>query len=116
MNRCFSGLALLLCCAICCAQPPDTDRNLHWVSTWGTAQQLAAETLPGWVVPPPREPLACLVQLRAHGEVYGCRAQLSGDTLHIELDTPAMGVAPGQAAVLYDGDIVVGSATIARAV
>ncbi|HEY9522038.1 MAG TPA: tRNA 2-thiouridine(34) synthase MnmA [Thermopolyspora sp.] len=67
-------------------------------------------------LPPPREPLACLVQLRAHGEVYGCRAQLSGDTLHIELDTPAMGVAPGQAAVLYDGDIVVGSATIARAV
>jgi lysophospholipase L1-like esterase len=56
MNRCFSGLALLLCCAICCAQPPDTDRNLHWVSTWGTAQQLAAETLPAWVVPPPREP------------------------------------------------------------
>jgi gold/copper resistance efflux pump len=46
MNRRFSALALLLCCAICCAQPPDTDRNLHWVSTWGTAQQLAAETLP----------------------------------------------------------------------
>ena len=31
-------------------------RDLHWVSTWGTAQQLAAETLPLWVVPPPREP------------------------------------------------------------
>ena len=56
MNRLFSALALLLCCAICRAQPPDTDRNLHWVSTWGTAQQLAAETLPVWVVPPPREP------------------------------------------------------------
>jgi lysophospholipase L1-like esterase len=56
MNRCFSALALLLCCAICRAQTPDTGRDQHWVSTWGTAQQLAAETLPAWVVPPPREP------------------------------------------------------------
>jgi tRNA-specific 2-thiouridylase len=52
------------------------------------------------------------VQLRAHGEVYGCRAQLSGDELHIQLATPATGVAAGQAAVLYDGDTVLGSATI----
>ncbi|MEV6865743.1 tRNA 2-thiouridine(34) synthase MnmA [Streptosporangium subroseum] len=63
----------------------------------------------------PREPLACMVQLRAHGEVYGCRAQLSGDEVHITLDTPATGVAAGQAAVLYLGDTVVGSATIAGA-
>ena len=56
MNRVLSALALLLCSAISLAQPPDTNRNAHWVSTWGTAQQLAAETLPAWVVPPPREP------------------------------------------------------------
>ncbi|GAA4578509.1 tRNA 2-thiouridine(34) synthase MnmA [Planotetraspora phitsanulokensis] len=67
-------------------------------------------------VPEPYEPIRCTVQLRAHGEVYGCRAQLSGDLLHIELDTPATGVAPGQGAVLYDGDTVIGSATIASAV
>ncbi|MFC6081493.1 tRNA 2-thiouridine(34) synthase MnmA [Sphaerisporangium aureirubrum] len=60
----------------------------------------------------PHQPLACQVQLRAHGEVYGCRVQLSGDELHIQLDTPATGVAAGQAAVLYDGDTVIGSATI----
>ncbi|GGS58328.1 tRNA-specific 2-thiouridylase MnmA [Planobispora rosea] len=63
----------------------------------------------------PREPLACTVQLRAHGEVYGCHAQLSGDDLHITLDAPATGVAAGQAAVLYLGDTVIGSATIASA-
>ncbi|MFF0307917.1 tRNA 2-thiouridine(34) synthase MnmA [Streptosporangium sp. NPDC004379] len=63
----------------------------------------------------PREPLACTVQLRAHGEVYGCRAQLSGDEVHITLDAPATGVAAGQAAVLYVGDTVIGSATIATA-
>lgn len=26
----------------------------HWVATWGTAQQLAVETRPSWVAPPPR--------------------------------------------------------------
>ncbi len=56
MYKRFSALALLLCCCVCAAQTPDTGRNPHWVSTWGTAQQLAAETLPVWVVPPPREP------------------------------------------------------------
>jgi len=56
MYRRFSALALLLCCSVCWAQTPDSSRNLHWVSTWGAAQQLAAETLPVWVVPPPREP------------------------------------------------------------
>lgn len=63
----------------------------------------------------PREPLACTVQLRAHGEVYGCRAQLSGDEVHITLDAPATGVAAGQAAVLYLDDTVIGSATIVTA-
>ncbi|GAA2848904.1 tRNA 2-thiouridine(34) synthase MnmA [Streptosporangium fragile] len=74
-------------------------------------------TRPIWNGPvdEPREPLACTVQLRAHGEVYGCRAQVSGDELHITLDAPATGVAAGQAAVLYAGDTVIGSATIAAA-
>jgi len=35
------------------------------------------------------------------------------DRLLIELDEPAFGIAPGQAAVHYDDDAVVGSATIA---
>jgi tRNA-specific 2-thiouridylase len=35
--------------------------------------------------------------------------------LRIRLAQPARGVARGQAAVLYDGDVVLGSATITRA-
>ncbi|WP_174876128.1 tRNA 2-thiouridine(34) synthase MnmA [Acrocarpospora corrugata] len=72
---------------------------------------------PVWNGPadPPATPFACHVQLRAHGEVYPCRAQLSGDQLNIHLATPATGVAPGQAAVLYTGDMVIGSATIESA-
>ena len=27
----------------------------HWIATWGTAQQLAVETQPSWVEPPPRK-------------------------------------------------------------
>jgi tRNA-uridine 2-sulfurtransferase len=64
---------------------------------------------------PPAEELDCLVQLRAHGQVHRATARLDADTLRISLDEPARGVARGQAAVLYDGDAVLGSATITRA-
>ena len=36
----------------------------------------------------------------------------TGERLHVELRRPIRGVAPGQAVVLYDGDAVLGSATI----
>jgi len=62
--------------------------------------------------PPPREPFDCQVQLRAHGEVYACAAWLDADDLLIRLHEPARAVASGQAAVLYDGDTVLGSGTI----
>ncbi len=55
-TRRWSALCLLLCYRLGFAQTADEDRSLHWVSSWGAAQQLAAETLPVWVVPPPREP------------------------------------------------------------
>lgn len=58
-------------------------------------------------------PLACAVQLRAHGAVHDCVAHGDGDGWRLELATPARGVAAGQAAVLYDGDRVLASATIA---
>ena len=57
-------------------------------------------------------PLSCLVQLRAHGELHGCTVHAEGDGWRLELPTPARGIAPGQAAVLYDGDRVVASATV----
>jgi tRNA-specific 2-thiouridylase len=65
----------------------------------------------------PGEPVDCLVQLRAHGQPQQARCAVvpgsaGADALRIELTRPARGVARGQAAVLYDGDIVLGSATI----
>jgi len=61
---------------------------------------------------PPSAPVDCLVQLRAHGEQHRASAWLDGNSLRIRLSQPARGVARGQAAVLYDGDVVLGSATI----
>jgi tRNA-uridine 2-sulfurtransferase len=71
---------------------------------------------PVWTgCPPPAEPLDCLVQLRTHGEQYPASAWLDADALQIRLARPARGVANGQAAVLYDSDTVLGSATISSA-
>jgi len=68
---------------------------------------------PVWTgCPPPVIPRDCLVQLRAHGDGHACTTWLEEDTVRICLHHPARGVAEGQAAVLYDGDTVLGSATI----
>jgi tRNA-uridine 2-sulfurtransferase len=55
----------------------------------------------------------CHVQLRAHGEPVAAVAERIGAELRITLLEPVRGIAPGQAAVLYDGTRVIGSATIA---
>jgi len=74
-------------------------------------------TGPVWTgCPPLTEPRDCRVQLRAHGDVHACTAWLDEDGLRIRLHHPARGVAKGQAAVLYDDDTVLGSATIDRAI
>jgi len=70
---------------------------------------------PVWLSPEPAGVFGCRVQLRAHGEVYDCEVEPAGDRIRIRLARPARGVAPGQAAVLYEGDRVLGSATIAEA-
>ncbi len=63
---------------------------------------------------PPTTPVECLVQLRAHGECYPAVCQPAGEDVRISLGQAVRGVAAGQAAVLYDGDAVLGSATITR--
>jgi tRNA-specific 2-thiouridylase len=72
-------------------------------------------TQPLWTASPHALPLRCEVQLRAHGAVHGCEVHADGDGWRLDLTTPARGIAAGQAAVLYDGDIVLGSATVSAA-
>ena len=62
--------------------------------------------------PPPAGPIDCLVQLRAHGEVHAGVCEPAPDGVRITLREAARGIAGGQAAVFYDGDVVLGSATI----
>ncbi len=52
------------------------------------------------------------VQLRAHGGEHRAVVTTTDGAVDIELLDPAYGIAPGQAAVVYDGTRVVGSATI----
>ena len=53
------------------------------------------------------------VQLRAHGSEHRASVGVTDEAVSIRLHDPAQGIAPGQAAVIYDGTRVVGSCTIA---
>ena len=57
-------------------------------------------------------PTRGFVQVRAHGAALGCTYYMDNGQLVAELDKPLLGLATGQAMVIYDGDRVVGSATI----
>ena len=111
--------------------------------TVGPRERLAIDRITGvrarWCGTVPSEPLHGTVQLRAHGDEHravvsvvstssttegagsttegaGSTTEEAGSTteeVRIELLDPAYGIAPGQAAVIYDGSRVVGSATIA---
>ena len=48
-------------------------------------------------------------------ERQGTVSMQSGDAARIDFDRPVWGIAPGQLAVLYDGDRVIGGGTIERA-
>ncbi|HKE99504.1 MAG TPA: tRNA 2-thiouridine(34) synthase MnmA [Actinomycetes bacterium] len=53
------------------------------------------------------------VRLRAHGSEMGCEVRPGpGGRVRLELDEPVGAVAPGQAGVLYDGDVVLGGGTV----
>ncbi len=52
------------------------------------------------------------VKLRYRSETVGARVDAIEQGFRLELDAPAYGVARGQAAVLYEGDVVVGAGLI----
>jgi tRNA-uridine 2-sulfurtransferase len=70
---------------------------------------------PRWCGPARVGRFDCAAQVRAHGEATPAVAEAAGDAVTVALAAPARGVAPGQAVVLYDGELVIGSATIERA-
>ena len=93
----------------------------------GSARDLEARAMEvdrvSWVAgtPPPAAERACLVQIRAHGDpVEATVERSSGSRRHpadrwtVTFARPRRQAAPGQAAVFYRGDEVLGGGTIAR--
>jgi tRNA-uridine 2-sulfurtransferase len=70
---------------------------------------------PVWTNGLPGTAFDCAVQLRAHGMVSKARVEVETDGVTVRLVEAQRGVAAGQALVMYDGDRVIGSATITAA-
>ncbi|MBS2021317.1 MAG: tRNA 2-thiouridine(34) synthase MnmA [Deltaproteobacteria bacterium] len=65
-----------------------------------------------WTHAAPRDGDACEVQIRHRGKPLAARVEREGTRVQVKLATPAPGVAPGQSAVFYRGDEVLGGARI----
>ena len=66
-----------------------------------------------WIAGPPRPGLAVTAQIRHHHPPAPARVwPLDGAALRLEFDEPQPAVAPGQAVVIYDGDVVLGGGWI----
>jgi len=70
-----------------------------------------------WLVEPVDGPLRVEAQIRYRAPAAPCTARArQGRALEVRFDRPQRAIAPGQSVVLYDGDRVLGGATIARGV
>ena len=73
-----------------------TVRNLNWL----TETELSF-------------PLRCSAKIRTPQEMQPCFVEKTGeDEIRVKFDTPQNSVAPGQACVLYDGEVVLGGGII----
>lgn len=60
-----------------------------------------------------KKPMRVMVKTRyLQAEQCATAEQTGEDSLHIEFDSPQRAITPGQAVVMYDGDVVVGGGTI----
>jgi tRNA-uridine 2-sulfurtransferase len=70
-----------------------------------------------WIAPAaPRDRTACSVQLRAHGAAHpAVLVHADGRSVSLHFDAPVAQVSPGQSAVAYCGDEVLGGGSVAEA-
>ncbi|MBN2023171.1 MAG: tRNA 2-thiouridine(34) synthase MnmA [Pirellulales bacterium] len=83
----------------------------------GRREELARRTLTArganWLVPPPDGPFRAAVKIRYRSRaVEAVVTPLGEDRFRVDFDEPRHGVAPGQAAVCYRGDRVLGGGWI----
>jgi tRNA-specific 2-thiouridylase len=84
----------------------------------GTREEVARTSFralqASWVAEPPCDSAACEVQIRHRGRPVPAHVAPAGDgSVEVTLHEAAVGVAPGQSAVFYRGDEVLGGARIA---
>ena len=95
----------------------DMPRNRVVVGPWEAAlsRELVAEDVNYVSIPPIERPIRCGVQIRYRHSPARATAEPVGagaTRLRVVFDEPQSAVAPGQAAVLYDGDVVLGGGWI----
>ena len=73
----------------------------------GDINLIAFDSLPG--------PLRCKAKVRyRQAEQWATAEQIDANTLRVTFDAPQRAITPGQAVVLYDGDVVLGGGTIQK--
>ncbi len=97
------------------ALQPDTNTVIVGDNRELYARRFAGEDV-SWVNEPPSFPLAVCVQIRYNADAVSARLFCRDDEIECEFDEPQRAVTPGQAAVFYVGDRVLGGCTIARVV
>ena len=86
----------------------------------GAKEDLAISKIIGekpiWCGPMPTAQISHrgFAQIRAHGSPLACTYMVSESSIVADLDQPLLGLAAGQGLVIYDGDRVVGSATVSQ--
>ena len=101
--------------ATCCRSSPTTNRVTVGRGELLDVDEIAADRAGVDGRGARRRPFDCEVQLRAHGMVSAGAGRARRPTASSpRLGAPQRGVAAGQALVMYDGDRVLGSATITR--
>jgi tRNA-specific 2-thiouridylase len=65
-----------------------------------------------WLAPPPPPGTAVTAQVRAGPGEHAARVFPEGEGVRVVFDPPVRAVTPGQACVLYDGDVVLGGGEI----
>jgi len=94
----------------------DVEHNILYVSDSADDSVLFADSCiakdVNWIGEKPAEPTQFCVKTRYRQEDKPCHAYFKGDDLIINFDEPVKAVTPGQIAVIYDGDIMLGGGII----